>query len=109
MALITRDLGGFNDSQVLVQYTFDDTSGLVTDVTTVNNGDKGTLSYTLTDPNTNNTVFNTPATVNAKTGTVHHNVSVANVHLVFEEGTGRAAGSFGWDLPYRVDLTWSSQ
>jgi hypothetical protein len=109
MANVTQDICGANDGQVKISITYSDTDGLITQIIENNTGARGTLTYTITDPNTGLSQFNTPTTVNLNTNSRTRSVQGAGLHMLFQEGTGRGAGTFGWVLPYNIDCSWSSR
>lgn len=103
-----QSLGQFNDGLVIVEFQFDTTSLVVQNLTVINNGTFGTLTYTVTN-HADGTLFTfngftNPGTLAAKAGSHTFNISAANLVMVQTTGPKGTVTA----LPVDVTIAWSS-
>lgn len=103
-----QSLGQANDGQVIIEYQYDTTSNIAQNLTVINNGTFGTLTYTVTN-HADGTLFvlngfTNPGTLAAKAGSHTFNISSANIAVTFPTGPKGTETQLGVD----VQLGWSS-
>lgn len=103
MATVVRPYASFNDGQVTLSFSFDDTSLLILSVTLVNNGPSGTLSFQAINPSNNQVIFSGSRAFG--TGTITQDVSAFNQHMVNKAGH---RGGVAPQLPFNLIVGWSS-
>jgi|SRR5215472_10914028 len=104
-----QSLGQANDGLVQIEYQYDTTTNIVQNLTVINNGTFGTLSYTVLN-HSDSTLFvfagfTNPGTLNAKAGSHTFNIAAAGITVSFP-----ASPKGGTEIQLSVDVTlgWSS-